>query len=189
MPRGRRVGDVTSRPRASNRRNGSVPEEAEPADLLAADDALEQERRGRPLDPAEGRDGSQAVAGQLAVDRDARRPGRPSARSPRTRGDGWLMTDQVRDRALRCGSADAMDISSRPLAGQAGKRSGSRRATWRRARSPPSHEGQFGNDYGRLAGALAAGPASGLLDTPEGAITMRFTISLLDDLDDRAVRT
>ncbi len=48
------------------------PEEAEPADLLSADDALEQEGRGRPLDPAEGRDRRQPVAGQLAVDRDAR---------------------------------------------------------------------------------------------------------------------
>ena len=37
-------------------------EEAEPADLLAADDALEQERRARPGDPGEGRDGGQAVA-------------------------------------------------------------------------------------------------------------------------------
>src|SRR6185312_16630940 len=50
-------------------------EEAEPADLLAADDALEQEGRGRALDPPEGRDRGQPVAGQLAVDRDARRRG------------------------------------------------------------------------------------------------------------------
>ena len=48
------------------------PQEAEPADLLAADDALEKERRGRALDPAEGRDRRQPVAGQLPVDRDAR---------------------------------------------------------------------------------------------------------------------
>jgi hypothetical protein len=47
------------------------PEEAEPADLLAADDALEEERGGGALDPAEGRNGRQAVAHQLAVDRHA----------------------------------------------------------------------------------------------------------------------
>ena len=58
-------------------------EEAEPADLLAADHALEQERRRRPLDPAERRDRGQAVAGQLAVDRDAAgRPG-PAGGIPR----------------------------------------------------------------------------------------------------------
>src|SRR6185312_15196641 len=47
-------------------------EEAEAADLLAADDALEEEREGRSLDLAERRDGREAIAGQLTVDRDAR---------------------------------------------------------------------------------------------------------------------
>ena len=53
-------------------------EEAEPADLLAADHALEQERRRRALDPAKGRDRREAVAGQLAVDRDAGGLGGPA---------------------------------------------------------------------------------------------------------------
>src|SRR5208337_3489758 len=50
---------------------GLGPQKAEPADLLAADDALEQEGRRTPLDPAEGRDGCQAIPGQLAVNWDA----------------------------------------------------------------------------------------------------------------------
>jgi hypothetical protein len=47
-------------------------EKAESADFLATNDALEQERRGRSLDLPEGRDRREAVAGQLAVNRDAR---------------------------------------------------------------------------------------------------------------------
>ena len=39
------------------------PQETEPPDVLAADDALEQEGRRTPLDPAEGRDGCQSITG------------------------------------------------------------------------------------------------------------------------------
>ena len=83
--RGRRLGDgaaverleLEERPRA---------EEAVAADPLAADDALEEERPVALLDLAEGADGRERVAGELAVHRHDRVPARPGRRTRRRTG-------------------------------------------------------------------------------------------------------
>ena len=95
-------------------------EQAVSADLLAADDRLEEERGGRPLDPTEGRDRGQAVGDELAIDGDAAGPRRPVGRTRRRRA-GAGPCREPRDGRWRRGRGAAGAILPAPgRAGQGG---------------------------------------------------------------------
>ena len=155
------------------------PQEAEPADLLAADDALEQERRGGPLDPAEGRDRGQPVAGQLAVDRDARRRRVEAAGEFFVRGAIATHRQLVRRKMSR-GNGNACTLT-------AGRRDRQERA---RPRRPGGRGGSRSAEIlpflalraAPMPRVAASAPAPGLLDTPGGRIRIRSEITLHREL-------
>ena len=134
-------------------------QEAEPADLLAADDALEQERRGRPLDLPEGGDRRQAVAGQLAVDRDARGLAGP-AEEFLERGAMAGSWDRVPGAGVTGGpDGSRWHVTSGRRAGPSGKPAGSRpHAGDRPAPSlPEPSESSRLTDCGRRRGRAGGG--------------------------------